>query len=101
MLVLTVPPDVIFEDRPIQRFWFLETVARMPYFSYLSMLHFLETLGWWTGGAEVRRVHFAEVRCRSVFEYCPQHIFTYEGEDVIAAGLRDNILSYPASGMDQ
>ena len=25
--------DVIFENRPIQRFWFLETVARMPYFS--------------------------------------------------------------------
>ncbi|OAE23311.1 hypothetical protein AXG93_1713s1110 [Marchantia polymorpha subsp. ruderalis] len=39
--------DVIFEDRPIQRFWFLETVARMPYFS-------------WRSGAEVRKVHFAE-----------------------------------------
>ncbi|CAI7851904.1 unnamed protein product, partial [Closterium sp. NIES-53] len=25
--------DVIFYNRPIQRFWFLETVARMPYFS--------------------------------------------------------------------
>lgn len=34
----------------------------MPYFSYLSMLFFYETLGWWSGGAEVRRVHFAEVR---------------------------------------
>jgi ubiquinol oxidase len=22
--------DVLFENRPIQRFWFLETVARMP-----------------------------------------------------------------------
>ncbi|CAM9735018.1 unnamed protein product, partial [Laminaria digitata] len=52
--------DVTFEDRPIQRFWFLETVARMPYFSYLSMLFFYETLGWWSGGAEVRKVHFAE-----------------------------------------
>lgn len=37
----------------------------MPYFSYLSMLHVLETLGWWTGSAEVRRVHFAEVRLLS------------------------------------
>ncbi|CAN0351988.1 unnamed protein product, partial [Ectocarpus sp. 13 AM-2016] len=36
--------DVVFEDRPIQRFWFLETVARMPYFSYLSMLFLYETL---------------------------------------------------------
>lgn len=52
--------DVVFEDRPIQRFWFLETVARMPYFSYLSTLFLFETLGWWSGGAEVRKVHFAE-----------------------------------------
>lgn len=29
--------DVAFDGRPIQRFWFLETVARMPYFSYISM----------------------------------------------------------------
>ncbi|CAI5475239.1 unnamed protein product [Closterium sp. Yama58-4] len=52
--------DVIFYNRPIQRFWFLETVARMPYFSYISMLHLYETLGWWRVGAEVRKVHFAE-----------------------------------------
>ncbi|CAN0456130.1 unnamed protein product, partial [Hapterophycus canaliculatus] len=32
----------------------------MPYFSYLSMLFLFETLGWWSGGAEVRKVHFAE-----------------------------------------
>jgi ubiquinol oxidase len=25
------------------------------------MLHLYETLGWWRAGAEVRRVHFAEV----------------------------------------
>lgn len=30
------------KHRPIARFWFLETVARMPYFSYISMLHFYE-----------------------------------------------------------
>ena len=54
--------DVVFEDRPIQRFWFLETVARMPYFSYISMLHLYETLGWWgvRVGSDVRKVHFAE-----------------------------------------
>lgn len=52
--------DVIYEGRPIQRFWFLETVARMPYFSYISMLHLYESLGWWRAGAEVRKVHFAE-----------------------------------------
>ena len=48
--------DVIYDKRPIQRFWFLEMVARMPYFSYISMLHLYESLGWWRAGAELRRV---------------------------------------------
>ena len=52
--------DLLYEGRPIQRFWVLETVARMPYFSYISMLHLYESLGWWRAGAEVRKVHFAE-----------------------------------------
>lgn len=59
-LVLCGMLDVIFNHRPIPRFWFLETVARMPYFSYISMLHLYETLGWWRSGAEVRKIHFAE-----------------------------------------
>ena len=37
--------DTIFDGRPIARFWFLETVARMPYFSYLSCFHLFESLG--------------------------------------------------------
>ena len=50
--------DGIFEDRPpIERFFFLETVARMPYFSYVSMLHLYETLGFWRRGAETKRIH--------------------------------------------
>ena len=48
--------DRLYAGRPIQRFWFLETVARMPYFSYISMLHLYESLGWWRAGAELRRV---------------------------------------------
>ena len=59
-LVLCVMLDKIFDNRPISRFWFLETVARMPYFSYISMLHLYETLGWFRVGASVKRVHFAE-----------------------------------------
>ncbi len=74
--------DVIYDKRPIQRFWFLEVVARMPYFSYISMLHLYESLGWWRAGAELRRVsvhkepHLAQhrpslqlhgVSCRSLF----------------------------------
>ena len=50
--------DLVFEERPvIERFFFLETVARMPYFSYVSMLHLYETLGFWRRGAETKRVH--------------------------------------------
>ena len=71
--------DNLFEGRPIARFWFLETVARMPYFSYISMLHLYaaarqriprrasrgsppryESLGWWRRSAEAKKVHFAE-----------------------------------------
>jgi hypothetical protein len=52
--------DVLFEGRPINRFYFLETVARMPYFSYITMLHIYETLGWWRRSTEAKRVHFAE-----------------------------------------
>ena len=60
-LALCVMLDKMFDDtRPIQRFWFLETVARMPYFSYTSMLTLYEILGWWRRGSELRRVHFAE-----------------------------------------
>lgn len=52
--------DFAFNNRPLQRFWFLETVARMPYFSYVAVLHLYETLGWWRAGIELRRVHAAQ-----------------------------------------
>lgn len=29
---------MVYANRPIERFWFLETVARMPYFVYISMV---------------------------------------------------------------
>ena len=51
--------DELFDERPIQRFWFLETIARIPYFSYTSMLHLYESLGWWRA-VELRKVHSAE-----------------------------------------
>jgi len=46
-------------ERAYARFYALETIARMPYFSYLSVLHLYETLGRWRR-AEYLRVHFAE-----------------------------------------
>lgn len=53
--------DVVFEGRYVpSRFFLLETVARMPYFSYISMLHWYETLGFWRRSADAKRIHFAE-----------------------------------------
>ncbi|GBF89019.1 plastid terminal oxidase [Raphidocelis subcapitata] len=57
---LCVVLDLLFANRPIQRFWVLETVARIPYFSAISLLHLYESLGFWRAGAELRRIHFAE-----------------------------------------
>ena len=49
--------DVVFMEHPIDRFWFLETVARMPYFSYVAILHMYETLGFWEIGSELKKIH--------------------------------------------
>jgi hypothetical protein len=38
----------------------LETVARIPYFAYISILHLYESLGFFRAGAELRKIHFAE-----------------------------------------
>jgi len=37
--------DFLYQGRDIQRFWVLETIARAPYFAFLSVLHFKESLG--------------------------------------------------------
>ena len=37
--------DFLYCDLPIQRFWVLETIARAPYFAFLSVLHLRESLG--------------------------------------------------------
>jgi ubiquinol oxidase len=53
--------DVVFEGSYVpSRFFLLETVARMPYFSYISMLDLYETLGFWRRSADAKRIHFAE-----------------------------------------
>lgn len=60
-LVLCYMLDVVFEGKyPPARFFLLETVARMPYFSYITMLHLYETLGFWRRSSDIKRVHFAE-----------------------------------------
>lgn len=37
--------DFLYHNHPIQRFWVLETIARAPYFAFLSVLHLRESLG--------------------------------------------------------
>ncbi|BAM80111.1 plastid terminal oxidase [Cyanidioschyzon merolae strain 10D] len=51
--------EMLFRDRPIERFWFLEMVARVPYFSFLSVLHLYESLDL-AHLTELRRAHFIE-----------------------------------------
>ncbi len=51
--------DVIYEGRPIERFWVLETVARLPYLAYSSCLHLLGTLGWYRS-ATLMTLHRSE-----------------------------------------
>lgn len=51
--------DSLFDERPMERFWFLETIARIPYFTYVSMLHLYESLGWWREPS-LREIHYAE-----------------------------------------
>jgi ubiquinol oxidase len=36
--------DKVYKDRDYARFYVLETVARVPYFSFVSVLHLYETL---------------------------------------------------------
>jgi ubiquinol oxidase len=52
--------DVVYKDNPIDRFWFLETVARMPYFSYVATLHMYEALGFWEIDGDLKRLHLNE-----------------------------------------
>lgn len=57
--ILVFVINKVYRNRPYPRFYVLETVARVPYFSYLSVLHFYETLGRWRK-ADWLKVHFAE-----------------------------------------
>ena len=51
--------NYFYRDRLYPRFYVLETVARVPYFAFTSVLHLYETMGWWRK-ADWLKVHFAE-----------------------------------------
>ena len=53
--------DYFYRDAPIQRFWVLETIARAPYFAFLSVLHLRESLGLRTESHyHLMKEHFAQ-----------------------------------------
>ena len=37
--------DFLYQGRDYQRFWVLEEIARAPYFAFLRVLHFRESMG--------------------------------------------------------
>jgi ubiquinol oxidase len=51
--------DQAYAGRDFQRFYLLETIARVPYFAYLSCLHFYESLGM-RSNVDRMRLHYAE-----------------------------------------
>ncbi|MCO5606786.1 hypothetical protein L7F22_060976 [Adiantum nelumboides] len=51
--------DGLYADRHYARFYVLETIARVPYFAFVSVLHMYESFGWWRR-ADYLKVHFAE-----------------------------------------
>ncbi|CAA0817954.1 E3 ubiquitin-protein ligase COP1 [Striga hermonthica] len=51
--------DSLYHDRHYARFYVLETIARVPYFAFMSVLHMYESFGWWRR-ADYLKVHFAE-----------------------------------------
>jgi ubiquinol oxidase len=57
--ILVFVTDILYRDRPYPRFYVLETIARVPYFAYLSVLHLYETVGYWRK-ADWLKIHFAE-----------------------------------------
>lgn len=50
---------VVYGDRDFARFYALETIARVPYFSYASVLHLFETIGFFRQ-KEFIKLHFSQ-----------------------------------------
>ncbi|KAL2634995.1 hypothetical protein R1flu_006474 [Riccia fluitans] len=51
--------ESLYAKRLYARFYVLETIARVPYFAFVSVLHMYESFGWWRR-ADYLKIHFAE-----------------------------------------
>lgn len=52
--------DALYQKDPIARFAFLETLARQPYFSYVALYHFYETIGFWSIASYGKTLHLQQ-----------------------------------------
>ncbi|CAL5409428.1 unnamed protein product [Camellia sinensis] len=75
--------DTLYNDRDYARFYVLETIARVPYFAFISVLHLYESFGWWRR-ADYLKVHFAE----SWNEM--HHLLIMESWDILSQELGGN-----------
>ena len=88
--------DFLYRGRDFQRFWVLEVIARAPYFSFISVLHFRESLG--LRGADhiyLMKEHFYQALNET------EHLEGWKREEEINIGLIDfllNILSWYTIG---
>ncbi|MBD1938939.1 alternative oxidase [Microcoleus sp. FACHB-68] len=57
--ILEVTLGTFYGKRFYARCFVLETIARVPYFAYLSVLHLYESLGFWDK-SDWLKIHFAE-----------------------------------------
>jgi hypothetical protein len=77
--------DTFFAGRDYARFYALETIARMPYFSYLAALHFYETIGRWRK-SNYLKIHFAENCKRRNVDYCTFHLNCSKYSQLFSSG---------------
>ncbi|KAJ0090692.1 hypothetical protein Patl1_13934 [Pistacia atlantica] len=80
--------DTLYRERDYARFFVLETIARVPYFAFISVLHLYESFGWWRK-ADYLKVHFAESwnemhRLLIMEEACP---VTYGRQPVVSSKI--------------
>ena len=73
-----------------------ETIARIPYFSYVSMLHLYESFGWFRA-VELRKVHAAEGK-KQIHE---QWFFVEICNRSLKFYRRDVLFSYSTHGLCQ